>query len=87
MTEREILRLSMAVTIAAAISGEDKPIPTIKRLLEKYETQTGTKRMIEGLEIIAGRRQCLDNLMSNEAVAVAALKISLCNTKLETPDE
>lgn len=26
------------------------------------------------LEIIAGRRQCLDNLMSNQEVAIAALE-------------
>lgn len=35
------------------------------------EAQNGTLR--EALEIIAGRRQCLDNLMGNRDVAEAAL--------------
>ena len=32
------------------------------------------KALAEGLEIIAGKRQCLDNLMSDRDVARAALK-------------
>jgi hypothetical protein len=31
-------------------------------------------RMREALEIIAGQRQCVDNLMSNQGVALAVLK-------------
>ena len=37
--------------------------------------------LVEGLEIIAGRRQCLDNLMSNVEVARAALSASMEDEK------
>ena len=37
------------------------------------ELQDEIKRLREALEIIAGRRQCIDNLMSNQDVAIAVL--------------
>jgi predicted Zn-ribbon and HTH transcriptional regulator len=43
VTEREKMRLAMAVTIAAAVAGEGKPVPIIERLLEKYEAQIGAE--------------------------------------------
>jgi len=44
------------------------------RMSDEYEAaQNEIERLREALKIIAGRQQCLDNLMSNVDVACAAL--------------
>jgi len=50
-------------------------IEQLRISLDRLTTQLRTEnaRLREALEIIAGRRQCLDNLMSNVDVACAAL--------------
>jgi uncharacterized coiled-coil DUF342 family protein len=57
----------------------------LKRLNAEYEDHIGSveaerdhlaakvERMREALEIIAGQRQCIDNLMGNDDIARAAL--------------
>ena len=40
---------------------------------ELRKTAADRERLREALEMIAGRRQCTDNLMSNIAIAIAAL--------------
>jgi hypothetical protein len=52
-----------------------------KELCDKFRSDLAAarkdaERMREGLEIIAGKRQCIDSLMSNAEVAIAALQSS-----------
>ena len=41
--------------------------------MEAVALQKRVAVMQEALEIIAGKRQCIDNLMSNQEVALAAI--------------
>ena len=58
--------------LEAAITTLTRKLEGAKARAEKAETEN--VRLREALEIIAKRRQCLDNLMSNQDVAIAALK-------------
>jgi hypothetical protein len=51
-------------------------LDTARRELQARAEAAGKRIeiLMEGLEIIAGRRQCIDNLMSNADVAIAALE-------------
>jgi hypothetical protein len=44
-------------------------------LIEAHIRLKATKVLVEGLQIIAGERQCLDNLMGPQDVACEALDI------------
>jgi len=44
------------------------------RKMDRLVHEAEKQRLKEALEIIAGRRQCLDNLMSNADIALAALQ-------------
>lgn len=54
-------------TIAAGVENRDKKDIELARNMIEHQF------LREALEIIAGRRQCLDNLMSNQEIAIAAL--------------
>ena len=53
---------------AAGISNREK------EALELVELRAENERLMEALEIIAGCRQCVDPLMGNQDVAIAALR-------------
>lgn len=52
---------------------------------EKLNARLG--RMREGLEIISGKRQCLDNLMGNVDIARAALKDTALHSRSKESDD
>jgi chromosome segregation ATPase len=84
--EDEIERLREEVRVGAELiaeaNGEIERINAARhadsqrmvRMSDEYEAaQNEIERLREALKIIAGRQQCLDNLMSNVDVACAAL--------------
>lgn len=52
----------------------DEAEKALVSVVERYQDQI--KIMREALQIIAGERQCLDNLMSNADVAREALRLT-----------
>lgn len=52
----------------------DEAEKALVSVVERYQSQI--KIMREALQIIAGERQCLDNLMSNADVAREALRLT-----------
>jgi len=65
-------KIAAAIEAEITMAGPEEwiliPSDPIRTLL------TERKAMREALEVIAGKRQCLDNLMSNSDVARAALQ-------------
>jgi hypothetical protein len=73
MGEPSIMR---QLEIALASSGGNERLFRVhcRPIVAKIESDAKVIAALrEALEIIAGRRQCLDNLMSNVAIAEAAL--------------
>jgi len=52
----------------------DAMLPTSFNLRKIKSLRQQNAKLVEALEIIAGRKQCVDNLMSNQEIAAAALK-------------
>jgi hypothetical protein len=53
---------------------ETAPPQSIERTAAtRYIRADVVEELVEALEIIAGERQCIDNLMGNQDVAIAAL--------------
>ena len=59
--------------VPAAQDAADKCLAHANTLRAVIDTLRQAQTMREALEIIAGRRQCLDNLMSHVEIAHAAL--------------
>jgi hypothetical protein len=69
--EAEIARLR--AELALEKKANDEAIAALDKVRADLAPERKIARLREALEIIAGQRQCLDNLMSNQDVARAAL--------------
>ena len=74
MTSQTISDFDNMVGHIVSINDERDVVPLLLGLREMWpKIRDEIELMTEALEIIAGRRQCIDNLMGNVDVACAAL--------------